>query len=227
MKKYIYIIACGVLTILCAACGGTSSSGNSADGSSNSSSGLLADISGTVVKCAEEQAELEAKAKECKELEDLAKLGQQMEKLKAEAEAKLDALAKKLIGKKIPYQTSEGLFYTITSDPVLTKATSVGSKAVTIYFTFRAAQKEAMEIPRLGSMDYPICYKFVDSKGNLIKASLIYPILQESKPIKLAAGQDYGKDLEINFSIAKDAAKDADIAELVFISKAEYDSVKK
>lgn len=231
MRKYVFTALCGALAVaMFSACGG----GSSSAGTPASSNGeLFGEVSAAVIESAQKQADFQAKVEKIAESGDvdenkLTDLEKQSVALQKEVEGKIDAAAKKLVGKKIPYKVSEGLFYTITSEPTITKAFANGREAVSMDITYRAAQKEAMEIAKLAYADYPICYKLVDAKGDPVWVSMTYIVTANSKPVKFEAGQDYGTDFMINFSINKEHVdKRKDAAELVFISKDEYDTLKK
>lgn len=232
MRKYIYTILCGALAItLFSACGGGTSSSTSTS-SSSSSNELFGNASGVVAEYIQKQAdfqkEAEKKVAKMKDIEEGVKLQKELDALEDEAKSKIDAAAKELVGKKIPYEESDGLFFKITSEPVVTKAFANGSKAVSMDIVYRAAQKEAMEIDKLAYTDYPICYKLVDANGTPLWAGMTYIVTGNTKPVKFEAGQDYGQDFNINLSISeKSVDKMKDAAKLIFISKTECEEVQK
>lgn len=224
MRKYLLGALCCVFAVtLFSACG---------SGSSND--GLFGELPEVVADCVLEQnefkEEMQSKAKKMT-MEELSNQGpkwvEQQKKIENKAKLEIDAAGKKLIGKSVPYEESKGLFYTITSAPVITEASANGSEAASLSATYRAAQKEAVEIPKMAYSDYPICYKLVDADGNPIWSSMTYPLLSNTKPLKLEAGQDYGRDLVMNLSITgKTLSNYKKAAKLVFITKAEYEELK-
>lgn len=233
MRKYIYTVLCGALVVtLFSACGGGSSSGSSADASAGSSDGVFGNVPGVVAKYIQKQDDFQEealkKAETITDMEEATKLQKELEALEAESENKIEAAAQGLVGKKIPCGMADSLFYTITSEPVITKAFANGDDAVSMEITFRAAQKEAMEIAKMEYFNYPICYELVDAEGTPLWASGKDIVTRNTQPVKFEAGQDYGQDFVINLSIHKknvDKLKNA--AKMVFISKAEYDEVLK
>ncbi len=235
MRKYLYTaLFCALSVMLLSGCGGGKpASGSSETASTGSGSDkLFGDVSGVVVEYAQKQNDFQkeavAKMAKIKSMEDATKLEKKATDLKKEAESKLEEAAKELIGKKVPYEESEGLFFKITSDPVITKASANGSEAVSIDITYRAAQKEAMEIAKMAYFDYPICYQLVDATGAPLWTSMTYINAANPGPVKFEAGQDYGQDFVMKFSITeKNADKLKDAIKLVFISKAQYDAAKK
>lgn len=229
MRKYLYTALCSVLVVtLFSACGGGSSAGSSTDASASSSDGLFGSVSGVIAECVQKKTDFQKKMETIKDMEEAAKLAKQSNELDETLEAMIEAAAQKLVGKKIPYEMTDSLFYTITSEPVVTKAFANGTDAVSMNITFRAAQKEAMEISKMAYLDYPICYKLVDANGSPLWASITYIVSDNTKPVKFDAGQDYGQDFVIDLSINKknlDKLKNA--TKIVFISKVGYDEVKK
>lgn len=230
MRKYIYTALCSALVVMMfSACGGgNSSEGNSAD----SSDGLFGNVPSVVAKYAQKRAdfqkEVEKKVAKMKDISEGAELAKESEAVDKEAEAKIDDAAQKLVGKKIPYEVSEGLFYTVASEPVITKSGAHNYKSATMEITYRASQKEAMEIARLSFTDYPICYKFVDAKEAPVWVSLDYIVMSNNEPVKFEAGQDYGRDFVITLSVTEKNVNDLKNAvKIIFIPKAEYDEVKK
>lgn len=228
MKRYLLnIFCCMFAMMLFGACGGSSS----ANGLSGSSDGLFGEVPEVVAHCVLEQNEFKEKMMDRAKkmtLEELPKLAEEQKKIENKAELEIDAAAKNLIGKSVPYEVSEGLFYTITSAPVITSASANGSEAISLGITYRAAQKEAVEIPKLAYTDYPICYKLVDAEGTPVWSSMTYPLLSNTKPLKLEAGQDYGRDLVMGLSIyEKNASRFKEVVKLVFITKVEYEELKK
>lgn len=226
MKKIVSYALCSVLSVIMLAACGDGNSSKSHGKSESSSGGFAADVSEIVADCSSSSTAAEEKIKGCKDMDEAIKLGKKLQELQEKSEAKIEAAAKELVGKKISYQTSDGLFYTIASDPVITKAFANGNKAVSMDIAFRAAQKDTLEIPKLSTLDYPICYKFVDTKDAPIITGLTFPVPQNAQPVKLDAGQDYGQDLVITFSISdKNVDKRKDVAKIVFISKDDYETV--
>lgn len=229
MKRYLLnIFCCMFAMMLFGACGGGSSSANE---SSVNSDGLFGEVPEVVAHCVLEQNEFKERMMDRAKkmtMEELPKLAEEQKKIENKAELEIDAAANNLIGKSVPYEVSEGLFYTITSAPVITSASANGSEAVSLDITYRAAQKEAVEIPKLAYTDYPICYKLVDTEGTPVWSSMIYPLLSNTKPLKLEAGQDYGRDLVMGLSVSeKNASGFKEVVKLVFITKVEYEELKK
>lgn len=232
MRKYLYTVLCGALAVtLFSACGGGSSS-STGTSSASSSDELFGNVPGVVAECVQQQAdlqkEIEKKAETITDMEEATKLQKKSDAQEAEIKAKIEAAAQKLVGKKVPYETADSIFYTIPSEPVITKAFANGRNAVSMDITFRAAQKEAMEIPKMEYSDYPICYELVDANGAPLWASMTYVVTGNTQPVKFEAGQDYGQDFVINLSINhKNVDKLKDAVKLVFIPKAKYEEVQK
>lgn len=230
MKKYIYTALCSALTvILFSACGG----GRTSEGDSTSSNdGLFGSLPGVVAEYGQKwevfQEEAKNKMEKMKDISEGVKLEKESEALEKESKEKIDASAQELLGKKMPYEMSEGLFYKITSEPVITKSGAHNYKSATMEITYRASQKEAMEIARLSFTDYPICYKFVDANGTPVWVSMDYIVMSNNEPVKFEAGQDYGRDFVITLSVTEKNVNDLKNAvKIIFIPKAEYDEVKK
>lgn len=118
MKKVLYSVLCGVLAVtLFAACGGGSSSSAGSAGKAGSPTseveGIIADYQAEDIEI---QQKLEKLAKaEKPDVAELTKLAERKQQLDKDSEAKLDAAAKKLVGMELPYELSEGLFYSIAS----------------------------------------------------------------------------------------------------------------
>lgn len=226
MKKYLYAVLFGcAITLSFSACGGSSTSGTTASGSSSNE--LVGNLPSLVADLQALKVTHEEEIKKCTNMDEAMKLSKKQEEEKAAIKKQIIAVGEKLGGKPIPYKVSEGLFYTLSSAPMIQGIDeAMAGKAAIIEITFTAAQKEALTIPRLGAMEYRICYKYVDSKGAPIQAGILFPIEQNTQPVTLAAGQAYGKEFKISISISKNPQKWADFAEIVFITPEEYGTVE-
>ena len=230
MRKYIYGVFCStfVAALLSACSGGSSVEGTSA----SSSEGMFGEASGVVSEYIQKQddfqQEVAKKAETITDMEEATKLQKELDALEDEAKTRIEAAAQGLVGKKIPCEMADSLFYTIISEPVITKAFANGSKAISMEITFRAAQKEAMEIAKMKYSDYLIGYKLVDAEGTPLWVDAKYIVTGNTEPVKFEAGQDYGQDFVIALSIHdKNVDKLKNAAKMVFISKGEYDEVQK
>lgn len=228
MKKVLYSMLCGALAVvLFAACGGgaSSSAGSAAKADSPTSEveGIIAD---NQAADAEMQQKLEDLVNaEKPDMEKLTKLAEKKEQLDKDGEAKLDAAAKKLVGMELPYELSEGLFYSITSQPTVSEAKANGKENVSATASFRIKINEPLTIAKGESSNYPVCYKYMDAEGNVVEAGLQYPfgIVANREAIELQAGQELDKELSLPYSLPKYGGT----CKVVFISKEEYDAVKK
>lgn len=229
MKKILYSVLCGALAVtLFTACGGKGSSpsaGNVAGKPESPASEVEGIIADYQAADAEIQQKLEKLAKaESPDVAELTKLAEKKQQLDKDSEAKLDAAAKKLVGLELPYELSDGLFYSIASPLTVTKASANGKEAVAATISFRIKINGPLTIAKGESANYPVYYKYIDAGGNVVGVSLIYPfgIIANRKAVELKAGQV----LDEEFSIRYDQPKYAGTCKLVFISKEEYDALK-
>lgn len=156
---------------------------------------------------------------------EIAKLAEKKQQLDKDSETKLGAAAKKLVGIELPYELSEGLFYSIASQPIVTEAKANGTEAVTVSVSFRIKINAPLTIGKGESADYPICYKYMDAGGKVVGVSLQYPFgsFPNREAIELQAEQVLDKDLKLSY----DQPKYNGATKVVFISKEEYDTLKK
>lgn len=228
MKKFWHSVFCGTLAMmLFMACGGGSSS--SAGGSTGKADSPASEVEGIIADNraadSEMQQKLEKLAKaEKPDLEKLVKMAEKKEQLDKDGEAKLDAAAKKLVGMELPYELSEGLFYSIASPLTVTEARAIGKEAIDAAIHFRIKINAPLSIAKRAGMDYPVCYKYVDAGGNVVGASLITPFVPEDREaIELAADQVWNNELRLSYDLHRYAGA----RKVVFISKEEYDTLKK
>jgi len=156
---------------------------------------------------------------------EIAKLAEKKQQLDKDSETKLGAAAKKLVGMELPYELSEGLFYSIASQPMVTEAKADGTEDVTVSVSFRIKINVPLTIGKGESADYPICYKYMDAGGKVVGVSLQYPFgsFPNREAIELQAEQVLDKDLKLSY----DQPKYSGATKVVFISKEEYDTLKK
>lgn len=228
MKKVLYSVLCGALAVtLFTACGGgSSSSAGSASNAGSFTSEVEAVIADYQAADKEIQQKLEKLAKaENPDMAELTKWAEKKQQLDKDSEAKLDAAAKKLVGKELPYELSEGVFYSIASQPTVTEAYANGKEAVAATITFRIKINEPLTIAKGESANYPIYYKYMDTGGNVVGASLIYPFgsVANREVIELKAEQALDKEFKLSY----DQPKYGGACKVVFISKEEYDALKK
>lgn len=228
MKKVLYSVLCGALAVvLFTACGGGSSSPAGSAGKAGSPTGEVEGIiADNQAADSEMQQNLEKLAKaEKPDVEKLTKMAAKKEQLDKDGEAKLDAAAKKLVGMELPYELSEGLFYSLASQPTVYEAKANGKKAVAASASFRIKISEPLTIAKGESSKYPVCYKYLDAGGNVVGVSLQYPfgIISNREAIELQAEQVLDEELKISYDLPKYSGA----CKLVFISKEEYDALKK
>lgn len=228
MKKFLYSVLCGalVVTLFTACGGGSSSSAGSSTGKADSPAseveGIIADNKAADSEMQQKLAEL-AKAKN-PDLEKLTKMAEEKEQLDKNGEAKLDAAAKKLVGMELPYELSGGLFYSIVSPLTVTEARANGKEAIDASISFRIKINAPLTIAKRAGMDYPIYCKYVDAGGNVVGASLINPFVPEDREaIELAADQVWDKELKLSYDLHRYTGA----RKVIFISKEEYDTLKK
>ena len=228
MKKVLYSVLCGVLAVtLFAACGGGSWSSAGSAGKAGSPTseveGIIADYQAEDIEI---QQKLEKLAKaEKPDVAELTKLAERKQQLDKDSEAKLDAAAKKLVGMELPYELSEGLFYSIASPLTVTEAYANGKEAVAAVISFRIKINEPLTVAKGESTGYPVCYKYVDAGGNVVGASLKYPfgMSPNREAVELKAEQVLDEELKLSY----DMPKYGGACKVVFISKEEYDTLKK
>lgn len=225
MKTFLYSVLCGALIVtLLTACGGGSSS--SADRTDSPTSEIESIIADNQAADSEIQQKLEKLAKaENPDVAEIAKLAEKKQQLDKDSETKLGAAAKKLVGMELPYELSEGLFYSIASQPMVTEAKANGTEDVTVSVSFRIKINALLTIGKGESADYPICYKYMDAGGKVVGVSLQYPFgsFPNREAIELQAEQVLDKDLKLSY----DQPKYSGATKVVFISKEEYDTLKK
>lgn len=229
MKKTLYSVLCGTLAvILLAACGGSSSS--SAGGSTGKTDSPTSEVEAIIADYQAADKEIQQKLEQLAKSDnpDVAKITELAEKkqqLDKDSEAKLDAAAKKLVGMEVPYELSGELFYSIASQFTIMEAKANGKEAVTVTVPFRIKINAPLTIAKGKSADYPVCYKYMDTGGNVIGVSLQYPfgISPNREAIELKAEQVLDKEFKLSY----DQPKYRGACRVVFISKEEYDTVKK
>lgn len=85
---------------------------------------------------------------------EIAKLAEKKQQLDKDSETKLGAAAKKLVGMELPYELSEGLFYSIASQPMVTEAKANSTEDVTVSVSFRIKINVPLTIGKGESADY-------------------------------------------------------------------------
>lgn len=228
MKKVLYSMLCGTLAVtLFTACGGGSSSSAGSAGKTGSlTSEVEAIIADNQAADKEIQQKLEKLGKaENPDVAELTKLAEKKQQLDKDSEAKLDAAAKKLVNKELTFELSEGLFYSIASRLTVTEAYANGKEAVAATIPFRIKINDPLTIAKGESANYPVCYKYMDAGGNVIGVGLVHPfgIAANREAIELKAEQTLDKEFKLSY----DQPKYGGACKVVFISKEEYDTLKK